>query len=62
MNAFNTTSPSDWLTRQPVRSQHAIFRDKERRRERIRANIVAQARKGGRWAAASDAMTTLAMR
>lgn len=62
MNAFNTTSPSDWLVRQPAHSKHSIYRDKQRRRERIRAGIVAQTRKGWRWAAASDGMTSLAMR
>jgi hypothetical protein len=48
MNALNSTNSFRFSIKQPVFSKHEIFRDKQRRRERMQASIVAQARKGWR--------------
>jgi hypothetical protein len=57
MNSFNLTNSSRWPEKPLLRSKHSIFRDKERRRERMRASIVAQARRGWQWASDASGMT-----
>ncbi len=62
MYASNSTMLSHWSARQVVRSQHEIFRDKERRRERIRASIEAEGRRWARCFSLTDATASLAAR
>jgi hypothetical protein len=42
MNSGNESTPYRWTLKPLVRSRHFAFRDKERRRERLRANVAAK--------------------
>ncbi len=53
MYTFNTNTLSRWSAKQAVHSRHEIFREKERRRERMRNKIVAEGRRWGRFPAES---------
>jgi hypothetical protein len=48
MKAFSANTTYQWPLKHFDRSKHDIFRDKERRRERIRSNVVARIRRSFR--------------